>query len=57
MASSDKRYITGLNLHEIFKKILLEYTADFEFFGSMGIGAVKNKQTLDSGIWVISKFK
>ena len=44
LASSDKIYVTGWNLHEIKIEILLYYTSDFELNGSMVIGPVEHKK-------------
>ena len=43
MASSEKKYVTGLNLHDIKAEYLLDYTGDFELNGSMAIGSVEDK--------------
>ena len=43
LASSDKIYVTGLNLHESKNENLLDCRGDFELNGSMVIGPVKQK--------------
>ena len=43
MASSDKIYVTGLNLHEHKNENLQDYTGDFELNGLMIIGPVEHK--------------
>ena len=34
LATTNKRYVNGLNLHEIKSEILEVYTGDFELIGS-----------------------
>ena len=43
LATSDKIYVTALNLHEIKNEILLFFTGDFDLNGLMDIGPVKHK--------------
>ena len=42
LATSNKRYVNGLNLNEIKNEFLLEYTGDFELIESMLVGLVGN---------------
>ena len=43
LAITNKRYVIGLNLHEIKNEILEDYTGDFELIGSMMIGEIEQK--------------
>ena len=43
LVSSDKMYVTRLNLHEIKSDILLDYTGDFELNGTAIIGTAQHK--------------
>ena len=43
LASSDKFYVTGLNLHEFKNEVLLDYKGDFESYGWKIIGTVEQK--------------
>ena len=43
LASSEKKFVTGLFLHKIKSEILLNYTGVFEFNGSTVIEPVENK--------------
>ena len=54
-ATTDKRYVNGLNLHEIRNEILEDYTGDFELIGSMLTGEVEQKKILVSKMSMISK--
>ena len=45
LASWDKIYVTGLNLHESGCELLLNYTGDFVLNGTMGIAPVEQKKT------------
>ena len=38
LATTDREYVNGLNLHEIKNDILEDYTGDFELIGSMLVG-------------------
>ena len=38
MATTNSKYVNGLNLHEIKNESLQDYTGDFELFGLMIIG-------------------
>ena len=38
LATTDREYVYGLNIHEIKNDILEDYTGDFELIGSMLIG-------------------
>ena len=35
LATTDGKYVNGLNLHEIKNEVLEDYTGDFELIGSM----------------------
>ena len=41
LATTDGKYVNGLNLHEIKNEILEDYTGDFELIGSMLIGELE----------------
>ena len=41
LATTDRKYVNGLNLHEIKNEILEDYTGDFELNGKMIIGPVE----------------
>ena len=43
LATTDRKYGNGLNLHEIKDEISEDYTGDFELFGSMLVGEVEQK--------------
>ena len=43
LATSNKRYVNNLNLHEIKNEILQDYTGDFELNGKMIIGPNEHK--------------
>ena len=45
-ATTDKIYVTGLNLHEIKNESLLEYKGGFELNGSMVIGPIEHKTNI-----------
>ena len=46
LATSDKIYVNNLNLYEIKKEILQNYTGDFELNGKMIIGPVEHKTNI-----------
>ena len=46
LATTDREYVNGLNLHEIKNKILEDYTGDFELIGKMIIGPVEHKTNI-----------
>ena len=46
VATSNKIYVNGLNLHEIKNEVLLDYTSDFELNGSVLIGHIEHKTTI-----------
>ena len=48
LASSDKTYVNGLNLHEIKSEFLLNYTGDFALNGSKIIGPTEHKTNIRS---------
>ena len=41
LATTDREYVNGLNLHEIKIDILEDYTGDFELIGSMLLGEIE----------------
>ena len=43
LATSDRIYVNGLNLHQIKSEILLDYTGDFELNGLTFIGPTQHK--------------
>ena len=55
VATTNKKYVNGLNLHEIESKNLDDYTGDFELIGSMLIGEIEQKQILGVKMSMISK--
>ena len=46
LATTNKRYVNGLNLHEIRNETLEDYTDDFELIGSMLIGEIEQKTNI-----------
>ena len=46
LATTDREYVNGLNLHEIKDEILQDYTGDFELIGKMIIGPVEHKTNI-----------
>ena len=46
LATTDRKYINGLNLHEIKNEILEDYTGVFELIGSMLVGEVEQKTNI-----------
>ena len=46
LATTNKRYINGLYLHEIKNEVLEDYTGDFEMVGSMMIGEIEQKTNI-----------
>ena len=56
LASSDKIYVNGVNLHEIKSEILQDYTGDFELNGLMIIGPIEHKKISDLKIWMILSY-
>ena len=43
LATTNRKYVNGLKLHEIKNEILDDYTRDFELIGSMLVGEVEQK--------------
>ena len=43
LATANRKYVNGLNLHEIKSEILEDHTGDFELIGSMLVGDVEQK--------------
>ena len=48
LATTDRKYVNGLNLHEIKIEILEDYTGDFELIGSMLVGEIEQKTNIRS---------
>ena len=46
LATTDREYVNGLNLHEIKNDILQDYTGDFELIGKMIIGPIEHKTNI-----------
>ena len=46
LATTDREYVNGLNLHEIKNDILEDYTGDFELIGSMLVGEIEQKTNI-----------
>ena len=46
LATTDRQYVNGLNLHEIKKEILEDYTGDFELIGSILVGEIEQKTNI-----------
>ena len=46
LATTDREYVNGLNLHEIKNDILEDYTVDFELIGSMLVGEIEQKTNI-----------
>ena len=46
LATTNKIYVNGLNLHETKNEILEDYTGDFESIGSMLIGEIEKKTNI-----------
>ena len=56
LATTNKRYVNGLNLRGSKNEILLDYTGDFELIGSMLIGEIEQKKQIsDFKKWMILK--
>ena len=56
LATTNKRYVNGLNLHENKTESLEDYTGDSELIGPMLIGEIeKKKQMLGLKLLMISK--
>ena len=46
LATTDREYVNGLNLHKIKNDILQDYTGDFELIGKMIIGPIEHKTNI-----------
>ena len=46
LATTHRKYVNGLNLHEIKIEILEDYTGDFELIGSMLVGEIEQKTNI-----------
>ena len=46
LATTSKRYVNGLNLHEIKNEVLEEYTDDFELLGFMLIVEIEQETNI-----------
>ena len=47
LTTSNKTYVNGFNLQEIKSEILLDHTGDFELIGSMLIGELEQKTSIE----------
>ena len=43
LATTDRKYVNGLNLHEIKNENVEDFTGNFELFGSMLVGEIEQK--------------
>ena len=46
LATTNRKYVNGLNLHEIKNEFLEDHTGDFELIGSMLVGEVEQKTNI-----------
>ena len=46
LATTDRNYVNGLNLHEFKNEILEDYRGDFELIGSMLVGELEQKTNI-----------
>ena len=46
LATTDRKYVNGLKLHETKNEILEDYTSDFELIGSMLVGEIEQKTNI-----------
>ena len=46
LATFNRKYVNGLNLHEIKNEFLEDYTGDFELIGSMLVGEIEQKTNI-----------
>ena len=46
LATTDRKYVNGSNLHEIKNDILEDYTGDFELIGSILVGEIEQKTNI-----------
>ena len=46
LATTDREYVNGLNLHEIKNNFLEDYTGDFQLIGSMLVGEIEQKTNI-----------
>ena len=46
LATTNRKYVNGLNLHENKNEILENYTGDFELIGSMLVGEIEQKTNI-----------
>ena len=46
VATTERKYVNGLNLHEIQNEVLEDYTGDFELIGSMLVGEIEQKTNI-----------
>ena len=46
LATTDRKYVNGLNLHEIKIEILEDYTGDCELIGSLLVGEIEQKTNI-----------
>ena len=55
LATTNRKYVNGLNLHEIRNVFLENYTGDFELIGSMLIVEIEQKEQKGWKMSMISK--
>ena len=55
LATTDKLYVNGSNLHEIKKELLDDCAGDFELYGSMLVGEIEQKTNIGSKMLMILK--
>ena len=46
LATTNRKYVNGLNLHEIKNEISKDHTGDFELIGSLLVGEVEQKTNI-----------
>ena len=46
LATTNRKHVNGLNLHEIKNEIFEDYTGDFELIGSMLVGEIEQKTNI-----------
>ena len=46
LATTNKNYVNGLNLHEIKIEFIRDYTCDFELIGSVSVGEIEQKTNI-----------
>ena len=56
LATTNKNYVNGLNLHQVKSETLFDYTGDFEMIGKMIVGEIEKKQKLGLKVLMTLKF-